>query len=504
MKAELQFARPGVSFKNGKLYDFSTRRIVVLRGWPEPMAWVKTPKRPWRGTRKWADEALVAFFRRLDEPARRPAPLETYVLAPGTIAIIQADGLDISPEALEEHRIKDWKSREAAWKERTTCIEPFSEQIPAEIRALIAPLQHRAWHLLCMFARCPGAVDLFRSNPALAFALSGHWFYREHRVSNPIRATRRLVYKRQRDILAWMGFPGTKSVQQMFRKIPIDHLHPALLKRLQGALLDPRRGKVLAHLPALPPEVLSLVVHDDYFDRLSMRFFMEMLENRAAARDVRWLLRDTLRMNHQIGGGDVPARFHSLRRLREMHDDLVAPVNDIMLTRKIDFPEPPYVGTDAIVPLCTLKDLVEEGIQMRHCVAAYANRVAGGAYYVYRVLKPVRATLAIFWYKNHWECSQLMGFGNLMLARADREAILTEFFDGVCVRGAIKSTPDEREDWAVGVEAQADPVPFDEAIPPEPWVPCDRDGHPLLVFSDAARSAVETIRTVFSGRRVAS
>jgi len=174
-----------------------------------------------------------------------------------------------------------------------------------------------------------------------------------------------------------------------------------------------------------------------------------------------------------------------------------------MLTRKIDFPEPPYAGTASIVPLSTLRDLVEEGIQMRHCVSAYAHRVAVGDYYVYRVLKPVRATLAIFWYNNHWVCSQLKGAGNTMISRADREAILAEFFDGFCERGAIKAASDEREDWPGVVEAPDDPVPFNEPIPLDPWVPCDRDGHPLLVFSDAARSAAETIRTVFSGRRVA-
>lgn len=497
MKPDFQPARPGVSFKNGKFYDFSARRIVVMRGWPEPMAWVKTPKRPWKGARKWADVALVNCFRRLAEPARRPVPLEDFIPHPGTREMMEADGLDVSPDVLEQHRVNDWKSQEQAWKDRTTCIEPFIEQIPADIRSLIAPLQHRAWHLLCMFARCPGAVDLFRGNPALAFALSGHWYYREHRVSNPMRATRRLVYKRQRDILAWMGFPGTKSVQQIFRKIPVGRLHPALLKRLKGALLDPRRAKVLAHLPALPPAVLSLVVHEDYFDRLSMRFFIEMLENPESAPDVHWLLRDALRMDEQIGGGHIPSTFYSLRRLREVHDDLIRPVSASMMTRDVVFPEPPYAGTAFIVPLCNMRDLVEEGLQMRNCVASYARWVVDGAYYIYRVLKPVRATLAISWYKNHWYGSQLKGVGNLMLARADHDEIIDTLFRGICLRGPLKKLPDPYEDEpAPGVMDV--PVPFDDPLPPAPGVPCDRNGHPLLFYSDEAGAALEALRSIFA------
>jgi len=44
--------REGVAFKNGKFCSFSSRRIIVIRAWPDPRAWFKSPKKGWRGTKK--------------------------------------------------------------------------------------------------------------------------------------------------------------------------------------------------------------------------------------------------------------------------------------------------------------------------------------------------------------------------------------------------------------------------------------------------------------------
>jgi len=52
----------------------------------------------------------------------------------------------------------------------------------------------------------------------------------------------------------------------------------------------------------------------------------------------------------------------------------------------------PTVG---IVPLRTPDELLAEGEQQRNCVATYASRVQARKTYIYRVLHPERATLAI-------------------------------------------------------------------------------------------------------------
>jgi len=491
MFTEFTRTRPGVAFKNGKFYRFESKRIVVIRAWPEPMAWYRTPKRGWKGTRKWADDVLIECFRNLEQVQPKPEPLEAFALPPQIAEELK--GESYTAEMLEDRRIFLWKVQQKAWKEQTECVRPFIEQIPADIRSLVAPHRYRAWHLLSLFARCPGAVDLYRSNPALAFALSGHWLYRDHRVTHPLRAARSLVCKRQREILAWMGFPGTKSVQRIFQKMAVAELHPAALQEMKAALRDPARHKVLSHLPEITPAVLALVLDEKNFPRVGMRLLLEMLEDDAAARGVRRLLRDAVRMDEQRGGGFMPGEIQSIRRLRDMHDNLVRCTNRIHLSKNRTFPEPPYAGTADIQPITTLHALLDEGIQMRHCVASYRDLITSGEYYVYRVLSPVRATLGVVWRRSRWRIDQLQGFANTVVPRHDREAVINAFYEGTCVRAGMKLEEGESGSHEA-CEAESRDVP----VEPVPWVPCDQTGHPVLMFSEDSKAAVATIRAVFA------
>ena len=65
-----------------------------------------------------------------------------------------------------------------------------------------------------------------------------------------------------------------------------------------------------------------------------------------------------------------------------------------MMNRK-PFPAPPIAGTNDIIPLRTALELSIEGNQQHHCVNSYADRVHSGNCYIYRILKPQRATLSI-------------------------------------------------------------------------------------------------------------
>jgi len=50
--------RLGESYKNGKLYIFDSRRILVVRPWPKPMAWYKTAKKSWKPTRRYPNDLI--------------------------------------------------------------------------------------------------------------------------------------------------------------------------------------------------------------------------------------------------------------------------------------------------------------------------------------------------------------------------------------------------------------------------------------------------------------
>ena len=93
------------------------------------------------------------------------------------------------------------------------------------------------------------------------------------------------------------------------------------------------------------------------------------------------------------------------------------------------FPNPPYVGTKAIIPIRTIYDLLKEDDETIHGAAAALRSMARGSMYVYRIVEPVRAKLYIR--KNHlgsWECDLMKGVGRISFSinsARDVFAILT-------------------------------------------------------------------------------
>jgi hypothetical protein len=44
MKSDFKEGRRGLAFKDGKLFEFTKRHVLVLSPWPDPRAWFKRTK----------------------------------------------------------------------------------------------------------------------------------------------------------------------------------------------------------------------------------------------------------------------------------------------------------------------------------------------------------------------------------------------------------------------------------------------------------------------------
>ena len=99
------------------------------------------------------------------------------------------------------------------------------------------------------------------------------------------------------------------------------------------------------------------------------------------------------RVNPQRG----TPQFQSIARLREVHDEVSVEYlrREDHCPREVRFPNPPLRGTAEIVPIRTLTELIEEGRAQSNCVATHAERIQSRYTFIYRVLKPERATLSI-------------------------------------------------------------------------------------------------------------
>ena len=107
------------------------------------------------------------------------------------------------------------------------------------------------------------------------------------------------------------------------------------------------------------------------------------------------------------------------------------------------------------------KDLAEEGWQQRNCVAAYASRVRRGCCYIYRVLAPERATLALFLRKDGWRLGELEARSNRDVSQ-DTELLVKAWLAQSTPRkvtsptsGTSCRTRRPSNEWSAPTEAQA-------------------------------------------------
>jgi len=363
--------RPGAAWRDGKLYEFDHWGVTVLRPWPRPAAWRRTRTRPWKGKRP-----RIHLSR----------PGDPLLLA----ELIPADA-----------------ARQA-----------FEDAIPEPIRVAVARFEDRHWHLLSMVGRCDGALDLLHSTPALAYGLASNWVFHRPAVQRPMRAARSLLKRKQTEILAWLGFPGTKAVRNILRKLTYEAIVVGRLLYLRRCLHDLECRKLLAHLPVIGPGTIRVVSDEPLRRAMAPSALAGLARNDQLMTGVAnaYTLRDTLRMAESLGQ-DRTLRFTTLEQMLEVHDMMVERTNRAYEERLVTeghpdlrtFARPPVPGTDDIVPLDDERKLIEEGLAQHHCIASYAEEVAEGDAYVYRMLRPERATVLLRRGRGAWYVAEVRG-----------------------------------------------------------------------------------------------
>lgn len=346
--------------------------------------------------------------------------------------------LDMGPELYEEliadpvdQRLMESPSHlafmEPLWV--TALKAEYLKPIPKDVLASVAPFSSRHWHLLNLVSRCPGALDLLRSTPALGFALASLWAFRQPAPRQPLRSARALLCKRQPAIASWLGFPSDRSTLRVLRKLsPAECTIPNLLhlRDLLTIQLKPlRHMRVLstASIHIMACAAGRYVLSDAYLCELGACPQPSWLETEQS------LIRDVLWMRETLGEAGIFV-IHSHAHLQRQHDRLVERMGrmDLKLLDPDPFPEPSFPGIIAsdlnLAPLRTPAELIIEGRAQSNCVGAYAKRIRRGGLYIYRVFAPERATLAIVrTNKGTWHISELKAPANAEVMDSTRQSI---------------------------------------------------------------------------------
>jgi hypothetical protein len=96
---------------------------------------------------------------------------------------------------------------------------------------------------------------------------------------------------------------------------------------------------------------------------------------------------------------------------------------DYMQLMRQPYPQPPFPGNENIVPITSHVDLAKEGAEQGHCAGIYLAPVQAGLSYVYKVLKPERATLSLSRHGGAWQLKQVRGRANAAVSSETMRAV---------------------------------------------------------------------------------
>lgn len=403
-------SKRGTIFKaeTGKLYVFRSGSISVMVAWPKPMAWKKTRSNP-----AWVHFRPEISIMRRDSKDRirrltMPADENGQLLLP----------FCLPPEEEKTHRV------ELAWLQ-------WYETIPAEIRDLVWAFPKRQWHMVSLLARCGApALDLTIANPALAWALASSWVYHRPPVQRPMRSARALLRRgrKQRDILAWLGFPGTEAARKLLTRVIHKSISISSLLYIRQNMADFAMTKAMSHLQRLNAGAIRIATDPELLPFAAPTLIEEVSTRREEDQRPKaaYMLQDSLNMFRLLyPNGRTLQPVRRLAYLAEFHDSLVDDLNRArILNMDVSFPPPPVEGTETIVPITNARELFEEGRAQHNCAALYIERVAvRQRVYIYKVLWPERCTLSLTRRGNRWVPSELKRACNELPSEVTRRVI---------------------------------------------------------------------------------
>ena len=314
-------------------------------------------------------------------------------------------------------------------RQKAAALEGFRSEVEEEIVRIVEPFGSHQWALMVLVRNEPWAKDLAVGNPTLAYALANSYLLRGSPPEAAAVQARWYCHKKQRDLLAWLGFPGTEPVVRLLRKLSPGAVSPSVLHRLRLALLaDPRTVKLLAPLPTVNGTILEVATIPKYLDLLTPGLLREIAAKPPGV-SVADRIRSGLVVLEQVATPLATKPLANLRQVLRFREDAEKEVQAFMLRREqarqeaarraeqerlrrweearlrskkearlrlLPFPPPPLQGTPEILPLTSRELLELEGREQNNCVAVHDMYVRRGGYYVYQVLAPERATLSIY------------------------------------------------------------------------------------------------------------
>ena len=397
---------PGFQFSDRKLRIFQGDAVMVISAWPKLEAVRKAQDSPW-----W--EPFEPAFR-LVRPYRSERTSKNREISgarkpEGSGDQLGFGFLDAMPKSSAPKRLSLAQQRKRAF-------DRFRFAMPREVARAVEPFPGDQWSLLLMMRHDPASVDLALQNPTLAYLLA-----KKLDGDRDLIGSLRCGTLRQREILGCLDFPESNGAVNLFRKIEPASVNAdnwvglLTLLRLSSDSLRQRLG----HLERINTGVIEILLNARASAAAGQRLLQEVATDpreRYRARTLH-LLTNTLAMQEAIQVRKPVRKFPDLARLETVHRsiaesyrDRLRRVQQIRRHTNENFRHPPIPEIPGEIEALTSPEaLVNEGEAQGNCVASYAPKVERGDTFIYRVLKPERATLSVV----RQQCSRSWRIGEL-------------------------------------------------------------------------------------------
>lgn len=332
---------------------------------------------------------------------------------------------------------------------KQAAFDALRAQIPANLVQHVEPFASHQWSLLLLLAEQPRSIDLATSNPVLAYCLANNDLFRHTLPEVAAEQAVWYCHRKQRTILKWLGFPDTEAMARIMRKIQPDSVDPARLCHFRAAVTEePSIVDRLCHAKQINGNMLEFLINSRLRDLATPRLLksLETLVETPGTESPADRLFNALDMLKRFDPRRQVRPFTTMEQLVKFSTDIDGEYQAHMERCRLEaiererqrgvrgrrlkklkaqpFQDPPIPGTLDIIPLQTPEALLIEGIHQDNCVGSFDKVVRSGKQYIYKVLRPERATLAIKQgLGGHWDCSQLLGARNHPVKAATHRAI---------------------------------------------------------------------------------
>jgi len=281
-------------------------------------------------------------------------------------------------------------------------LRAYHDALPADVTSVLSQFSSLQCRLLHVIGQFPESAEMAESAPIL------FWLASNMLGPAPSRTDVRRLYTRRRvSILEMFTVSSSRSHLKFLSKIREFSYLREDVELLRRMLIDDGFMKKVRHSRQINWPVLKVFFKQRYVMDLACAQGCLAAENcREAFRflgkiciyisDIRMMCRT---IDREYPEKEIYA-MKSAFQIKNLHDRIAEEINrkeraSIIARYGEDLPPSPLKGTKDIKHICTVEGLLDEGVEMKHCVGGYVDRVMDGDVFIYSVHAPERATMEV-------------------------------------------------------------------------------------------------------------